>query len=190
MIHSLARNWWFLALRGAVAILFGVLAFLWPAVAWLVVVASFAAFALLDGVLAVALAVTGHGQGRQWWALVLQGLLGISAGVLTLIWPELTEFVLLFFIAFWAMATGVFAVIAAVRLRKEIEGEWALALSGILSVLFGLSLVLFPNAGALAIAWIIAAYSIAFGILLLMVALRLRSLVRHYPQGPRPAAYS
>ena len=112
-------------------------------------------------------------------ALAIQGLLGISAGVLTLFWPGITELALLFLIAYWSIVTGVFAVIAAIRLRREIEGEWALVLSGILSVVFGLGLVLFPAAGALAVAWLIAAYSIVFGALLIAVGMRLRSLVRH-----------
>jgi uncharacterized membrane protein HdeD (DUF308 family) len=179
MERSIASNWWVLVLRGVVAILFGALAFLWPGLAWIVVVASFAAFALVDGVLAIAAATSGHGQGRQWWALILQGLLGISAGVLTLIWPDVTELALLFFIAYWSMATGTFAVVTAIRLRKEIRGEWTLALSGVLSILFGLVMVILPVAGAVAIAWLIGFYSIVFGVLLLSLGFRLRSLSRY-----------
>jgi uncharacterized membrane protein HdeD (DUF308 family) len=180
MESSLARIWWVLALRGALAILFGVLVILWPALAWVVVVASFAAFALIDGAFAIVAAFAG-GQGR-WWALLLEGVLGISAGVLTILWPGITQLVLLFFIAYWAIATGVFEIVAAIRLRKEIEGEWVLALSGVLSVLFGLALVILPGAGALAVAWLIAGYALAFGALMLAVAFRLRSFIR---QGSR-----
>jgi uncharacterized membrane protein HdeD (DUF308 family) len=184
MEFSLARNWWLLALRGVIAILFGVLVFLWPVLAWVVVVASFAAFALLDGAFALAAAVTGHGRGWRWWALILQGVLGILTAAVAILWPDVTQLFLLFLIAAWAMVTGVFSVIAAIRLRKEIEGEWALALSGILSVLFGLALVIVPAAGALAVAWLIAAYSIAFGVIMLALAFRLRRFARRHAGRP------
>jgi uncharacterized membrane protein HdeD (DUF308 family) len=137
MEYELARNWWLLALRGGLAILFGVLVLFWPVLGLVVMVASFAAYALVDGGFAIAAAVTGPATGRRWWGLLLEGLLGISAGVLTIVWPEITLIVLIYLIAAWAVATGVFEVVAAVRLRKVIEGEWALALSGILSIVFG-----------------------------------------------------
>jgi uncharacterized membrane protein HdeD (DUF308 family) len=175
MYTELTRNWWALALRGVLAIAFGTLALLWPALALLVVVVSFAAYALVDGVFAIMAAVTGQRPGRRWWSLVLEGVLGISAGVLTLLWPGITWLVLLYLMAYWAIATGVFEVVAAVRLRKEIEGEWALALSGILSVLFGLTLVVLPDVATLAVAWLIATYWILFGALLLTLAFRLRT---------------
>ncbi len=144
-----------LVLRGVIAVAFGILVFFWPTLAWIVVVASFGAFALVDGVFAIAVALTGHAPGRQWWALLFEGLLGIAAGVLTFVWPGLTELALLYFIAFWAMATGTFEILAAIRLREVIEGEWLLALSGVLSILFGFALALLPGPGALAIAWLI-----------------------------------
>ncbi len=175
MNSSLARNWWILALRGALLFLLGVLAFFWPAVAWLFVLASFAAFAFVSGTLAIVMAVKGQAQGRWWWALILEGVLGISAGVMTIVFPGLTELALLFIIAYWAIVTGVMQVVAAIRLRKEIEGEWLLAIGGLLSVLFGLALLIVPAAGALAIAWMIAAYAMVSGVLLLSLAFRLRS---------------
>jgi len=178
MEYSLARNWWALALRGVVAIVFGALVFLWPQLAWIWVVATFAAFALVDGIFSIVAAFMGGGV-VPWWALMIEGVLGISAGVGTFFWPGITELVLLYFIAYWAIATGVFEVVAAFRLRKEIEGEWVLAISGILSVVFGSVLVILPGAGALAVAWLIAAYSLLFGVLLLALALRLRGLARH-----------
>jgi len=178
MEYSLARNWWVLALRGALAIVFGVLVFFWPEAYWIVLVSIFAAFAMLDGALALATVFTGGAQGR-WWALMLEGLLGIAIGVLTLIWPEITMLALLYFIAAWAIVTGVFEVVAAIELRKEIEGEWLLALSGVLSVLFGVALVALPGPGFVAIAWLIASYSIAFGVLMLALGFRLRGLARH-----------
>jgi len=182
MEFNLARIWWVVALRGVIAILFGGLVFFWPGLAWLVVVISFAVFALVDGTFALVSAFTGRGQAPRW-ALLIEGLVGISAGVLTLLWPGITELALLFFIAYWAIATGVFEVIAAIRLRREIEGEWALALGGILSVLFGVALVIMPGPGALAVAWLIGAYSLAFGVLMLVLAFRLRELARLYPRS-------
>jgi len=184
MEPSLTRYWWVLALRGVLAILFGVLAFLWPYLLWVVIVAMFAAYALLDGVFAIAAAFTGRGL-APWWALLIEGVFGIAVAVVTLFWPEITGLALLYFIAFWAIATGVFQVIAAIQLRKEIEGEWALGLGGVLSVLFGMALVIWPGPGALAVAWLIGAYSIAFGVLMLVLAFRLRGATRHArrPQG-------
>jgi uncharacterized membrane protein HdeD (DUF308 family) len=177
MEESLARNWWVLALRGVLAILFGVLAFLWPVLAWVVVVASFAVFALVDGIFALLAAFTGRGQGR-WWALMLEGVLGIAAGVLTFIWPGITQLALLFFIAYWSIVTGVLEIVVAIRLRKEIEGEWLMGISGALSILLGVALLILPGPGALALAWLIAAYSLAFGALMLALAFRLRTLPR------------
>src|SRR5947209_1278874 len=134
MEYELARNWWAVALRGALAILFGVLVFFWPAVFWVVVVATFAAYALLDGAIALFAAVTGRGQGRRW-LLAVEGILGLAAGVLTLLWPGLTELALFYLIAGWAMATGAFEVAAAIQLRHAIRGAWALGLAGVLSIL-------------------------------------------------------
>jgi uncharacterized membrane protein HdeD (DUF308 family) len=181
MEPTLARNWWAMALWGALAILFGALVFFWPALLWVVVLASFAVYALLTGALAIILAFFGPRWGQPWWGLLLEGIFSILAGALTLVWPEITELALLFLIAFWAVATGVLQVVAAIRLRKEIEGEWALGLAGVLSVLFGLALVALPGPGAVAIAWLIASYSVAFGVLMLALAFRLRSLARGAP---------
>ena len=174
-----SANWWLLVLRGVLGIAFGVLVFLWPMLAWVVIVASFAAYALLDGVFAISAAILGHPQRRHWWGLILEGILGIAAAVVTLLWPTLATIPLLAIIAAWAIATGVAEVIVAIRLRRELAGEWLLALSGVLSVLFGITLILQPQAGAIAIAWLIGVYSIAFGFLLLVLGFRLREFVQH-----------
>ena len=185
----LIRNWWIFAVRGGLGILFGVLVFFWPGAAWLFLVGLFAAYALLDGCFALAAALSGQTAGRRPWALVIEGLLGISAAVVTILWPGITELVLLGVIAFWSIATGVFEVVAAVYLRKQIEGEWLLGLSGVLSILFGSALVIMPFAGLLAIAWLIAAYAITFGAMLLALGLRLRSWGRqHSPAMPQSKA--
>jgi uncharacterized membrane protein HdeD (DUF308 family) len=185
MERELAHNWWVVALRGVLAILFGVAAFLWPGLVWLAVVATFAAYALLDGGAAIVAAVRGQGQAGPWWALLLEGLVSILAGVAAIAWPGITELALLGVIAAWCTVTGVFEIIAAVRLRREIQGEWLLALSGFLSVIFGLALVFMPVAGLLVIAWWIGAYAVTSGALLLALSFRMRGLARHAP--PRPA---
>jgi uncharacterized membrane protein HdeD (DUF308 family) len=178
MVIVLARNWWALALRGLFAILFGIAAFAWPGITLGALVLLYGAYALVDGVFAIAAAVVGRTDGMPWWALVLEGVAGIAVGIMTFAWPGITALVLLYLIAAWAVVTGIFEIVAAVRLRKEIQGEWLLALSGILSVLFGFALVFNPLAGALAVVWLIGAYAIAFGILMIALAFRLRSWAR------------
>jgi len=169
----LARYWWLILLRGIAAIIFGVLAFIWPGITLVTLVLLFGAFTLVDGVLALAHAIMGGNVGSRWW-LALTGVLGIAVGLLTFFWPGLTALVLLFFIASWAIVLGVFQIIGAIRLRKEIDNEWAIGLSGALSVLFGVVLVIAPGAGALGLIWVIAAYAIVFGVLLVMAAFKLK----------------
>jgi uncharacterized membrane protein HdeD (DUF308 family) len=193
MVVVLARNWWALALRGLAAVLFGIMAFAWPGMTLGVLVLLYGAYALVDGVLAIIAAVAGRTSGMPWWALLLEGVLGITVGILTFAWPGITALVLLYLIAAWAVATGVFEVVAAIRLRREIRGEWLLALSGIISVLFGVALVINPVGGALAVVWLIGAYAIAFGVLLIALGFRLRGAAKKFatttdlPTGPSTA---
>ena len=147
MVIVLARNWWTLALRGLFAVLFGIMAFAWPGITLGALVLLYGAYAFADGVLAIAAALVGRTVGVPWWALLIEGLAGIGVGIITLLWPGITALVLLYLIAFWAVVTGVFEIVAAIRLRKEIRGEWLLALSGVLSVLFGVALIVSPGAG-------------------------------------------
>jgi uncharacterized membrane protein HdeD (DUF308 family) len=175
MVVILARNWWALALRGIVAFLFGLLTFVWPRISVIVLVSLFGAYVMVDGIFAVVLALRRAQEGqRHWWSLLIEGLIGIAAGVLTFVWPGITALVLLYLIAAWAIVTGVFEIAAAIRLRKEIKGEWLLALGGIVSMIFGFALMVMPVAGALAVVWLIGIYAIIFGILLLALAFRLR----------------
>jgi uncharacterized membrane protein HdeD (DUF308 family) len=175
MVMTLAHNWWILALRGLCAIIFGILAFAWPGVTLGVLVLLYGAYALVDGVLAIVAVLSKRQEsGLPWWALLLEGLLGIAAGIVTFVWPGITALFLLFLIAGWAIVTGVFEIIAAIRLRKEIEGELWLALSGIVSIIFGVLLFVRPGAGALTVVWLIGAYAIFFGIFLLALAFRLK----------------
>jgi len=184
---ALARNWWAVALRGVVAIVFGLLAFFWPGFVWLVAVWTFAGFALIDGIFAIVAAVTGHREGRRWWALLLEGIVGIAAGVLALLWPNITLLVLLALIAIWAVVTGVLEIITAIELRRHIPGEWLLTLSGILSILLGIALALLPEAGLVVIAWWVGAYAIAFGVVMLGLAFRLRELALRVARSARTA---
>jgi uncharacterized membrane protein HdeD (DUF308 family) len=174
LLAALAEGWWLLLLRGIAAILFGVLAFIWPGLTLFTLVFLFAAFALVDGILALWVAIAGPGGMVPRWWLVVIGLLGIAAAVATFMWPGMTALVLLYFIASWAIVTGVFTVVGAIILRKEIEGEWLLVLSGTLSVLIGVFMVLQPGAGALALVWLIGAYAMVFGITLAALAFRLK----------------
>jgi len=176
MVHALAKNWWLLLLRGIAAIIFGVLAFAWPGVTLLTLILFYGAFALVDGVLAIIAAITGGAPGPRWW-LVIVGLLGIAAGLLTFLMPGLSALVLLFFIAGWAIATGVFQIIGAIQLRKEIDNEWLLILGGIISVLFGIGVMLAPGAGALALIWVIGTYAMIIGVLFVALAFRLKKHV-------------
>jgi uncharacterized membrane protein HdeD (DUF308 family) len=153
MVMVLARNWWALVLRGFFDVSFGVTAFVWPGITLAVLVLLYGAFALVDGSFAIAAVLVGRTRGMPSWALLVEGLAGIAV-------------------------TGVFEIVAAVRLRKEIRGEWLLALSGVLSVAVGVALVVNPGAGLLAISWMIGTYAIIFGVLFIVLGFRLRSWLR------------
>jgi uncharacterized membrane protein HdeD (DUF308 family) len=174
MLAMLARNWWALALRGLAAIVFGVMVFVWPEISLLVLVLWFGAYALVDGILAIVAAVRASGRQQRWGAILLEGIIGIVAGLVTLFWPGITALALVYVIAAWSILTGIFEIAAAIRLRREITGEWLLGLGGVASLLFGVLLMLYPGVGALALLWLIGAYALAFGVVLLLLAFRLR----------------
>jgi uncharacterized membrane protein HdeD (DUF308 family) len=176
MLHALAKNWWMLLLRGIAAVIFGVLALAWPGMTLLTLILFYGAYALIDGVLAIVAAITGGALLPRWWLAII-GLLGIAAGLLTFMMPGLTAIVLLYFIAGWAIATGVFQVIGAIKLRKEIDNEWFLILSGIISVLFGVAMMAAPGAGALALITVIGIYAVLIGVLLVALSFRLKKHV-------------
>src|SRR5438477_2123797 len=166
----LARNWGAIAVRGVAAILFGLLTFLVPGLTLTALVLLFGAYALVDGIFSVVAAVRRRAGDPPWWALLLEGVVGIAAGIVTFLLPGLTAVTLVYVIAAWAVVTGVLEIVAAVRLRRQITGEWRLVLSGVLSIVFGGLLMVVPAAGALAMTLLLGAYAIVFGALLLALA--------------------
>ena len=179
MWSDLGRNWGWIVVRGIAAVIFGVLALVLPGVTLAALVLLWGAYALADGIIALIAAFRIRDRGKPFWALLVVGILGIAAGILTFIWPGMTAIVLLAFIAAWSLVMGIFQIIAAVRLRKSIENEWLLGLSGLLSVIFGVLMLINPGAGALAVIWVIGAYAIVFGVLLIALGLKLRSRTHH-----------
>jgi uncharacterized membrane protein HdeD (DUF308 family) len=171
-IRDLPRHWWVVALRGLAAVIFGILALFWPGITLGVLVLLFGSYAIVDGILAFYSAV--RSSGKQPWAQVLEGIVGVLAGVATFVWPGLTALALLFFIAGWAIITGLLEIATAVRLREVINNEWALILGGVVSVIFGIILAVQPGAGAVALVWLIGVYAIVFGIIMLALSWRLR----------------
>lgn len=174
LLTTVGQNWWTVALRGVVAVLFGILAFVWPGLTVFVLVMLFAAYAFVDGLFALVGAIRAADDRRSSWPLLIEGFLGVAAGIVAFVWPDITAVVLLYLIAAWAIVTGAFELFAAVELRRQIENERWLALGGIASVIFGLLLVFLPETGALAVVWLIGAYAVVFGVSLLALAVRLR----------------
>jgi len=171
----LARNWWTLVLRGIVAIIFGILTFIWPAITIAVLVLLFGAYALVDGVFNLIGVFHRSSPNERWWALLLEGLVGIAAGLVTFFWPAITALALVYVIAAWALLTGIFELAAAFRLRQELPGELLLIFGGILSIILAIVFAAVPVLGALSIAFAIGIYAVIFGVLMLSLGFRLRS---------------
>lgn len=184
MIATLVQNWWVVALRGVAALFFGLGALLWPGLTLAVLVLLFGAYALVDGIFAIVTGIAARHEQERWWMMLLAGVASALTGVLTLLWPGITALVLLYFIAGWSMVTGILQIAAAIRLRREIEGEWLLGLAGVGSVIFGILLATLPGPGALALIWLIGVYALVYGILLLVLAFRLRGLRNRAVQHP------
>jgi uncharacterized membrane protein HdeD (DUF308 family) len=179
-------HWWALALRGVIAILFGIAAFLRPGIALEALILLFGAYALVDGVFSIVGVFGGTRSRTPRWLLFAEGVVSILAGLIAFIFPLLTAIVFLYLIAAWAIVTGVAEIATAIRLRREIRGEWALIVGGIFSVLFGVILaVVGPFVGILSLIWLIGAYATAFGILLLITAFQVRR--RDNQRGERPS---
>lgn len=178
LADALSRFWWMTLLRGVIAILFGIMILAQPGISLVALVLVFGGYALADGIANVVTAIGGRKNNEGWWMLLLGGLAGIGVGILTLFSPGTTALALLFYIAIWAIATGLLELVAAIRLRKEIEGEIWLGLAGIASILFGVLLAARPGTGALAVLSIIAVYAIVFGVILLLLAFKTRGFIK------------
>jgi uncharacterized membrane protein HdeD (DUF308 family) len=176
MLNLLARNWWLFAIRGVLAVLFGVFAFVQPEITLTVLVAFLAAYLLVDGVTLLISLVRGDTEARRSaWSVGIMGILGVAAGIAAFVWPDITALTLLFVLAFWAISMGVFQVLAAIRLRREIEGELWMAIGGLLSIAFAAFLLFDPEAGLLSLVWLVGIWAVAFGITNLVLAWRLRT---------------
>jgi uncharacterized membrane protein HdeD (DUF308 family) len=178
MDNFFARSWGVLALRGVCGILFGVLALMWPQLTLLTLVALFAAYALITGIASIVGAIRNRRTDDDWWVMLLLGIVSTGAGILSVINPAAAALVLVLVIGANALVTGVLDIVAAIRLRKAIEGEWMLALSGLASVAFGAIVFFFPEVGALATVWMISLYALLTGTLLLVAAFRARAVVK------------
>jgi uncharacterized membrane protein HdeD (DUF308 family) len=177
MLTLLARNWWLIVLRGVCAIVFGLLAWMWPGVTLGALVFLWAFYAFADGILAIAAALSGS-TGAPAWSLILSAFVSIGAAVVAFIYPGMTAVVLVYVIALWAIVTGVMQIVAAIRLRKEIDNEVWLGLAGLASVVLGLILFARPGVGALAVVWLIGTYAVLFGVLLVVLGFRVKGLPR------------
>lgn len=173
LLHALAQNWWVFLLRGILAIVVGVLAFVWPGITLVSLVLLFGIYAAADGILAIASAITGHTPMPRWWLAVV-GIAGLAAAFMAFTQPGLTLTVLLIVIAVWAIVFGVMEIVGAIQLRKEIQNEWFLVLSGIAAVIFGGILLFRPGLGTLALIFTFGTFAVVEGLLLIGFAIRLR----------------
>lgn len=173
---ALARWWWTFLVRGLLAIAFGVLAFFAPGLGIAVLVGLFAAWALIDGVTSLVTGIGGRRRDKSWWLEILEGVVSIIAGIIALVFPVLAAEVLVIIIAAWAIVTGIFEIIAAIRLREQIRGEFWLGLAGLASILFGVILLVFPGVGALSLVWLIGSFALVFGVFLVILGWRLRGI--------------
>jgi len=177
LARALGDNWWMLLLRGIAGVLFGILAFAWPGLTIVTLVVFWGAFVAADGVLALVAGFMGNASpvAPRWWLIVV-GLAGLVSGAIAFFWPVVAAGALLLLIAVWALIVGVSQVIGGIALRREIQGEWMLVLSGLLAIAFGVALVAWPVAGAFAIIWLIGSYAFLFGLFLIGLSLRVRQL--------------
>lgn len=192
MLQAASKYWWVVLLRGILSILFGLAVWFFPELTLATMVIVFGAYALVDGIATIFYSWSSRSTDKDWTGHLIEGILGVLFGIVVLTWPELatltTGLTLLVVIAIWAVATGIMQIVAAIRLRKEIENEFWLGLSGLISVIFGLYIFRFPVGGALAIAWLIGIYAVAFGVMFIVLAVRLRNMGGRQPSQSQPGA--
>ena len=190
MLEAMTRKWWVLLVRGLFGMLIGVLAFTRPGLTVLSIVIAWAVFAEADGIAALVLAMTGHHPPRSRWALMVAGVVGIVAGLVTLAFPASGVIVLLWIVAAWAIGRGAFQVIAALELRRFVEGEWLMIASGMLSVIFGVAVIAEPIFGVRTLAYLVGLYASAVGLLEVALSFRVRQfgLALERRVAPRPSA--
>jgi uncharacterized membrane protein HdeD (DUF308 family) len=176
MLTSLTRNWWLVALRGTLAVIFGAVAFVWPGITFEVLVLLFGAYAFFDGVLTFMYGLLAAGSHEQWWPLVLAGILGIAVGALTFAQPQTMALALVYVIGAWAIITGLLEIVAAIRLRDYISNEWLVGISGAASILFGALVIAQPGPGSVALVYLFGFYAILAGATQIAFGFRLRSL--------------
>jgi uncharacterized membrane protein HdeD (DUF308 family) len=183
MIQVLTRNWWMWLIRGIAAVIFGVLAWIWPGLTWITIAIFFGAYALVDGIFAIVATVRAAENQQRWWPFLIEGIIGVLIAAITFYDVRITIAALYLTIAAWAFLTGIFELVAAFQLRKHISNEVWLIIGGLASIAFGVLMVMFPIIGALTIIYIIAAYAIVFGFIMIGFSLRLRGHV-HTPAAP------
>ena len=176
LVRVMADNWWVALLRGIAAILFGLMALIWPGLTVYALLIVFGAYAVFDGVMAIIVGFQRKSDDDSWWSWALDGFLSIVIGLMALFWPEATALAFVIWMAAWAVVAGIFRIIAAIRLRKEIEGEWALGLSGLLMVIWGVLMALIPAAGLLSLAWQIGVFALLIGGVMVVLSFRLRGM--------------
>lgn len=182
MLGLVTRDWWVFAIRGIAALVFGILAFIAPESTLTVLVFLFGAYVLVDGASLLVALIRGDAVARRHaWAVGIIGVLGIVVGIVTFAWPDLTAMSLLYLAAFWAIATGTFQVIAAIALRRELHGEFLMALGGVASIVFGALLVAYPGAGLVSLMWLVGIWAVVFGVSSLGLAYRLHQLGEALP---------
>ena len=182
MVHILTRNWWMWLIRGIAAIVFGLLAWRWPGLTWITIAIFFGAYAFVDGIFAIVATVRAAETGQRWWPFLLEGIVGILIAAITFYDVRITIAALFLTIAAWAFLTGIVELVAAFQLRKHIANEIWLIVAGLASIAFGVLMLFYPIVAAITIIYIIAAYAVIFGIIMIAFSLRLRSHM--LPQAP------
>ncbi|MEV0144550.1 MULTISPECIES: HdeD family acid-resistance protein [unclassified Nonomuraea] len=173
-MEQIARIWWLILIRGIAALIFGILALIWPGKTLLIVVIFFAAYAIVEGIFAIFAGARHSAQSRAW--LIISGILGVVAGIVAFLWPGITSLALLYVVAFWAIFAGITEIVAGIQLRKVVDNEWMLIIGGILSIIFGVLLLIWPGAGLLTLIWLVGVFAVVYGIAMIVLSFRVKKL--------------